>query len=180
MLTKRESRTDERTKGITLKNAVGVGTFMQNDGLPRVLKFVLNNSAGGTAKEYFLGDAVGLVEHFRKATPDAFNLQEVPHSMFQKMLQSNPVVFEALRLEAKVSKTQFANDLVIRDADYDGTDKAQIISLSESVDGSQYDALVQSYKFEISMGIRRALTLTVDAGETVTGILYLKAGLNRF
>jgi len=176
-----DSKTVMQTKPVGTKSDLAIGSFNQDIKLPKSIKFTLDNTAdSASAKDFFLGDAIGIVEAVHKKIGDAGAGMKVSHAIFQEYLKASPLVFSGLRLEAKQSSSQFSNELEILDADLDGSKNTTPIPLDEAVGNGQYNPLIQTFSGEISLGVRRALKITVDPSEKVIVTLYISAGVSRF
>ncbi len=178
-----KSKTKTRTAFIGVKDAVSIGSFVDDSEIPKSFKVVLDNTKSEQENVFLLGDALGgITKHLKdKGISPVFMAPEgVEKGVFKNYLLANPMMIELMRFEAKNSSSQFEHDVEILDFDVDGISKPQKFSMNEAVTSGQYNPKIQSYRGDISLGVRRAMLFKVDAGEKVIVTFYLKAILNRF
>ena len=142
----------------------------------------LDNSAGGSAKKYVIGDPFGFVaarlDGESLSNPDSGSISP---AAIKNSLGSCPVAVGAINYNVAQSGTQFSQPFRFVCADIDGTGSEKNISVSAARRNNAMNDKLITLEFPkpYFLGANTAFVITVAAGEKVTLDLVPTGSLGR-
>ncbi|MBL7105674.1 MAG: hypothetical protein ISS18_15215 [Bacteroidales bacterium] len=165
---------------VKLRHAHPGRDFVGINSMPARISFTMDNSGDTVnSKNYIIFDAIGIVDSLASLSYNAPTPNKLTNAIIKDYLQSNPIWFAGIRLESTASSTQFNNELTFYEGDLDGRLITLPYYLSDAIEGAKYSEKIQNYKFNFVVNARMAITVTVNASETLYATFFLRREMLR-
>ena len=149
---------------------------------PEVITFALDNSAGGTAKNYKLFDPLALVAAQLAGTwNDADSTSAGSVAALKEAVKVRPLILKGFNYRITTgSASQFSNPFKYHRAGIDGSYMAKPIFVSQAIRNTQQNDKVLTIHQNLLMDADAALTIVVAPGTTVNIEFFVQTQFNSF
>lgn len=148
----------------------------------RPITFKFDNSLGGSAATFLMGDPTGLIAEVNglgaALSPTGL---KTTHDVFKATLVTAPIAVKSIQYQTLVSPAQFSENFEILLADIDAQKNSVVEDPSAFIRNNQFNDKLLTMDFEnpIIFNWQRALTLVVAAGEVATLTFFVGLAANR-